>query len=539
MTSPMGFARALVIFTLIWAVIAGIWIAAGKLVTSGHVVDVMHATDAAMRIAEGQHAHLDFLTPLGILAFLPITWFLGAGFGAAQALIYANILIPLLFLPAMAYVAGSRMNLLVGVLFGLFCLVVGMGGVYGGTLSTVSMSLYYNRWGWMVAFVLVAAIMLDPKSERPITEGILIGACLSFFALLKMSYFVAFAPVVIVGLLTTRNTKLTLALALTGLAAIIVATITGGGVSYWAAYLHDLNFVRSSEVRPIPGASFTSILSGPKFIACTALLLAAVIGLRQAGQMRAGLLLMVLVPGFAFITYQNWGNDPKWLMVMAVLCFVWSTRLCDKRAIGTDGRSLFLALGIAASALSAPSFFNILNSPTRNLMANAAHYTPIFQDPTHKGLLIQSETAFTPTGTIDLPPVPVPDAARSQKEKRDKDPVIFGGVNIPECELKIGYFGKVLAISNDLKAQGYGEAVIGWAGAFNPLPLVGGFAREPSRPVWFYGGQTGIETADVVVVPTCSASFVPLRHYLNALNDSGRSISLVHETPHYRLFALN
>lgn len=539
MTKPMGFARALVILGVIWAVIAGIWIASGKLVTSGHVVDVLHATDAAMRIADGQHAHLDFLTPLGVLAFLPITWFLNAGFGADQALVYANIAIPLLFVPAIAYVAASRMTLVIGVLFALFCLVLGMGGVYGGTLSTVSMSLYYNRWAWMVAFIVVAAIMLDPKTERPILDGIIIGACLSFLALVKMSYFVAFAPVVVVGLLTARNHKFTIALCLTGLLAMIAATIVGGGFGYWAAYAHDLNFVRMSDVRPKPGADFTAILSGPKFIAGTAILLAAVIALRQAGQMRAGLLLMVLVPGFAFITYQNWGNDPKWLMVMAVLCFMWAVQLGDARSFGTDARSLFLALGIAASALTAPSFINILNSPARNFFADLADFTPIIQGPRHDGLRIQSATAFSPKGSIDLSPVPVPEGARSQKEKRDKDPVIFGGVEIAECGLKGGYFGNVLAISNDLKSAGFSEATIGFAGAFNPLPLVGGFAREPARPVWYYGGQTGLIDADFVVVPTCSASFGPLRHYLNALSESGTPINLVHETPHYRLFALN
>lgn len=495
----------------------------------------MHATEAASRLAEGQKAHLDFLTPLGIMAFWPIAQFLKAGFGAHHALMFANLAVPLVFLPAMAFVAATRMGRLHAILFGTFCITLGLGGVFGGTNGSVSMSLYYNRWCWMVAFVLIATIILDPKdqSRTSVIDGIIIGACLSFLALVKMSYFVAFAPAVVVGLLSLRHMPQLAAVAVTGLLAMGFATLIGGGIDFWTSYAADLNFVRTSEIRSKPGESFINILTGPKYLPATLILLIAVIGLRHAGFQRAGLVLLLLVPGLAFVTYQNWGNDPQWLVLIAVLCFVWAVQLAEKSAFGTDARTLFFSLGLAALVLGSPSFINVTTSVLRNLYADTDEYIALLDGENHAGLMILRKASFNAKGRTDLPPVIDP---MGKDEASDlAEPLIVGGVTLTDCSLSSGYYGKVRSISDDLKTRGYGGQMIGWAASFNPLPLVGGFAREPHRPVWYYGGATGLMDTTLVVLPTCPVVLDTFKNYVRTLQDEGVSFKIVVDTPHYRL----
>ncbi len=538
----VNYLRFLSIFAALWGCAAAIWLGAGHLAITGHEVDVLHVLEAAERLQNGARVHLDFLTPLGVLAFWPISLFLSAGFGADQALILANLAVPLLALPLLAFVAASRMGLGAGALFGLTAIGLGVGGVYGGTNETVSMSLHYNRWCWMFSFGLIALILLEPRGgegRRRAVEGVVVGALLSALVLTKISYFVSFAPVTLIWLLLWRDAWRLGGVAITG--ALIFGAVTAliGDLSVWHAYLGDLNFVRLSTIRPYPGASFTQVLARPAYLPGTLVLLAAVITLRRAGLARSGVLLLFLLPGFAFVTYQNWGNDPQWLLILGVVLFVLASKLpaSGSEFAGLAPHHLIRALGVAALALGAPSFLNVLGSPVRNFLADPEAFWSPLEGGQHAGLLMTKASAFAPKGRVDLPSIPKPQGIEAGINETDQVPVLVNGTVWPKCNLSGGYMGMAHAIARDLETAGFGEARIGWAASFNPLPLLGAFAREPDRQVWYYGGSRGILSADYVVLPKCPVTWDVFTHYVRALQSADVTLSLAFENEHFALYA--
>ncbi len=70
----------------------------------------MHLLQILLRMSEGQMPHLDFVTPIGILAFLPIVVFMKAGMDVGQAFMFGQVLVGALFFPAIWWVAMSRLG---------------------------------------------------------------------------------------------------------------------------------------------------------------------------------------------------------------------------------------------------------------------------------------------------------------------------------------------------------------------------------------------------------------------------------------------
>ena len=55
-----------------------------------HDGDMTHLLDLVFRMVEGQMPHLDFVTPLGILTYWPIAFFVDAGFGVGKSVILSQ-----------------------------------------------------------------------------------------------------------------------------------------------------------------------------------------------------------------------------------------------------------------------------------------------------------------------------------------------------------------------------------------------------------------------------------------------------------------
>ena len=70
------------------------------LVVNGHEGDLLHTLDAAMRLSLGEWPHTGFMTPLGVLAFAPISVFLSMGFGPGTAFRLGMVLVAGVLLPA-------------------------------------------------------------------------------------------------------------------------------------------------------------------------------------------------------------------------------------------------------------------------------------------------------------------------------------------------------------------------------------------------------------------------------------------------------
>ena len=62
------------------------------------------------RMADGQIPHLDFMTPIGALAFWPIAMLVKSGLGIGMAVIWSQVIAALIFLPMLVWVARSRLS---------------------------------------------------------------------------------------------------------------------------------------------------------------------------------------------------------------------------------------------------------------------------------------------------------------------------------------------------------------------------------------------------------------------------------------------
>ena len=96
-----------------------------------HEGDTMHLAELVFRMADGQWPHLDFMTPIGILALAPIAAFISWGAGLGHAIFYAQILVALvLFLPMMR-VGLSRLRGVWPYAYGGFVMLLCLALVHG------------------------------------------------------------------------------------------------------------------------------------------------------------------------------------------------------------------------------------------------------------------------------------------------------------------------------------------------------------------------------------------------------------------------
>jgi len=528
--------KVLLILVAVLVVEAIVLLWPGHLAISGHEVDVLHATEAAMRLSMGQAQHIDFMTPLGILAFKPISVFLDFGLGISAANMAGNLLIGALMIPGLCWVAARRLGPSMGLWFGVLTIIMVTAVVYGGDQATVSMSMYYNRWGWAAVFILAVLLLLPELGEvsRPRVDGVVIGALLAFLLLLKVTYFLVLAPAVAVVYFIDRDWQRLMSAVLTGLALCLVATFFLGGIGFWQHYFLDLLFVSGTEARPRPGSEFTETLALPSFFPGTICLLAAIVGLRTAGFSRAGLVLFLLAPGFVYITYQNWGNDTKWLLPLGFACFAWSRQMGETRVYGWEGRTYFLVLGFISLAIIAPSFVNMTSSPIRNAVVSGEDYVSIMRDPRHAGLIIERNRSFVAEATVGIESVRDPSPASDQDSE---DTLRLGDFDIPKCTLKTGYYGLMKHMADDLIAAGYGDRALALVDVANPLPLISQINRLDYASPWYYGGTRDARGAEFLVVPKCPISQPTFKAYLNALN-AGETRWVLEETqPHVWIFS--
>ena len=503
----------------LWLVEAALLLLPGHLAITGHEVDVLHAAEAAIRLSLGQTQHIDFLTPLGVLAFSPISLFLSLGFGISTANMAANLLIALCFIPVLSWVALRRMGGKMAFFFAGLTLIMITGVVYGGDQATVSMSMYYNRWGWAAVFVIVVLLLFPDQGDRPapLRDGVILGAMLGFLLLLKATFFITLAPVVLLVCLIDKAFRPLVAAILTGLIICGVATLAFGGIPFWAAYVSDMLFVSGSEVRPRPGKEIGELLSLPAFLPGSIILLASIMGLRSSGSMRDGLVLFLLAPAFVYITYQNWGNDAKWLLLLGFGALLWARESAGLEVYGYPRQTYFNIVAASALALIAPSFINLSTSPIRNMIASDDDYISVMKDPLHAGLIIERERSFVADAMVRVDGVV--DPSKGEEDKEDET-LHLSGFKVPRCNLKTGYYGLMRQMGAEYAASDYGDLPFAYVDVANPLPLIADVKRLDYASPWYYGGTRDAAGAEHLLVPKCPISEPTFKVYLDALNAS-------------------
>ncbi|MGC8201827.1 hypothetical protein ACP2AV_03880 [Aliiroseovarius sp. PTFE2010] len=536
MSRPNPFLFAVFLAAIV-AILGGAVLIGGRLLISNYEIDTLHFVQIVLRLDAGERIHHDFATPIGVLAFAPIHFWTGLGLPVAQAFPLGQMLVAALLAVPVWRAGTSRMRGAMPWIFGLGTLSLVLAMVFGDTSAALSVSMHYNRWAWGIAFAALAlAVLPDLGPRRPALDGVLIGLLMGVLAVLKLTYFVAFALPVLVAVVLVHGAR-TLGFAVIGGVAVGALVTLGYGPSYWPAYLADLRMVAGSELRAAPGASLSTVLAGPAYLGGTLCALLGAIFLRQSGQKAGGLLILILIPAFVYVTYQNFGNDPQWQILLGVLLITLRPENMHKGLFGIEARSALTALGIAAFALGFPSAVNTLKSPFRHFGGDLSDYIVFL--PEHaamRGVMVNAERQALMNMSMPLEdriPALKPYASDEREEIKSLE-----GVSFPRCTTTSGLVGMRRGMSAalaDLLPPGAG---IFETDTVNSIWLFGPYRRLKGGAVWYYGGLPGIEDASHVLVPMCP--FVPRARAaaIDALTQGAVPLQLVGVNDFFALYAI-
>lgn len=473
------------------AVLSVVSLAKGGLYVDRHEGDTLHLIEIVRRMGMGQWPHLDFSTPLGLFAFLPISVFVSAGFGVGISIVLGQVLFAALLLFPIWWTCYTRLNGRGAYVVAAVLIAMVLAMVHGETEANVSLSMHYNRWAWTLAILATMIAALPPlRSGSTLIDGIIIGAAMSFFVLGKVTYAVAFAPALIVALGMREQWKVFgIGVAVVATSAVLVALVAG--VAFWPAYVGDLLQVQGSEIRPRAGEDLASLVLGPEFLIPNIILAAGIFFLRKSDNPELGLVLALLAPAFVYVTYQNWGNDPKWLALLAILLY----------AGGGSRRTKLLAA--LAAILITPSFANMAISPVRHLLLNSENFTAAFKAAPH-------DDFFTPKVRVfrvqERRPglYSAPEFASLNGLPEQNDPVSFMGETYAECRQELGLLGFMQAVADDLEAYGVSaDQAVFTADTFGGFWMFGSFKPTPGGAPWYYGDLTGFDASKYLLVPIC------------------------------------
>lgn len=488
--------------------ISALLFAQNGLLITGHEGDLLHTLDLAFRMAAGQRQHIDTMTPLGHLAIWPIAALLEAGLPPGRALRLAEVGVAACLLPMVWWVSWSRLDGVLRYAFGLGVVLLPLALVFGGDEPSLSFSMYYNRWAWALAALVVAVLFLPARRGSVVADALVLGLCVAALLLIKATYVLALAPFGLAALAHDRQGRLFFAALLVLIAVLVAATIWLGGLEFWRAYLKDLLVTAASPLRPQPGETFANLLAKPAFLPGTLLALLAIVYWRKTGLAREGLLLLIAAPGWIYITYQNWGNDPKWLALLAVLLFARANPPGARPFWGVPARAFGQVLGAVAVVLILPSLFNIYTSPMRHALTSTKGFAPIFTDLRHDDILVKIATHRAPRTQSVLPGIlfaegaEAPEAEPKPTPGRDLIPA-----DLEECNTLTGLVGWQTQVAAEMGAV---ESAVGRqvlvADLLDALWLFGPFEPAPKGAPWYYGGDAGFEGAEFVLVPLCPLS---------------------------------
>lgn len=496
--------KTIVVTSFLFAVLAAMSVAAilkGGLYIGRHEGDTMHLMQIVFRMADGQVPHLDFMTPIGALAFWPIAMLVKAGNGIGMSVLWSQVIMAALFFPAIVWVARTRLSPVIGAMFGLFVLVLLLALVHGESQRSISMSMHYNRLAWAASFIAIVTALIPPKQGRGTVDGVIIGVMICVMVMIKMTYFVSFAAPILLALFMTGQKRAIVVGLITGL--VIAGAITlFVGLEFWFAYAQDLLSVAGSEVRAAPGEKLSAVMGAPAYIGGSLAVVAGVIFLRQAKVETGGLVLLLLVPGFFYVTYQNFGNDPQWLLLLAVLLLALREDVGDVvNGWGLNMRDALGVVAVAALALTAPSFFNLAYSPFRHMNVIEADYAPIMsRGGIHRDLQGLDLRVNRVDARVAMDGVV---AGLEPYAKRDAQPT-FMGETIPNCTVELGLPMIMETMVRDLEDAGLADGrSLFAADLFSSHWLFGDLEPIEQGAPWYYGGLPGIEDADYLLVPLC------------------------------------
>ncbi|MBV7409238.1 glycosyltransferase family 87 protein [Maritimibacter sp. DP1N21-5] len=502
-----GFRLALWLVGLI-VVLGGAAILKGGFYIGKHEGDTLHMVQMVLRMAGGDWPHLDFVTPIGVLAMAPIAWLVSLGMGVGHAILWSQVVVAVLLLPATWYVARTRFDGLLAFAFAGIVMVLTLALVHGEAERAVSISMHYNRWAWAVTFVVLAAAMLGSRAENKTLDGVIIGVGMAALVLLKFTYALAFFPAVLVALIQRGQGRAIWVGLLSAVIVFALVTLAAGTPLFWVAYLRDLATVASSPVRPQPGLPFGAVVGAPAYMAGSLALVLSVIWLRQSGRKVEGLVMLLLVPAFFYVTYQNFGNDPQWLPLVALILLVLVPAQGFRNAFGWDMRRVVTYTAVIMLALGAPSVINLAYSPFRHLIEDSDKYTSLLPGSgANDDIVTPTIRAHRVDAKIALDGPESPYSAFWEADFREGEDTEWRGETLANCTVELGTVAWFKTIADDLNARGLADGKTAFvADILNGFWLYGAFEPLEGNAPWYYGGLSGFANADYLLVPLCPLS---------------------------------
>ncbi len=524
-------------FVAVIVAMCGVSLLKGGVYIAKHEGDTYHMLEIIFRMADGQWPHLDFMTPIGALAAAPVALFVRLGYGVGMSFLMAQAIVIAFLLFPLWWAAWSRFTGFLPYLFGFFVIVLTVALVHGESEPSISLSMHYNRWAWAITFIAIAiAALPNQGTARPLLEGVILGAAMAALVMMKATYFAAFALPLAIALVLRGAVKTLVIAVLTGVA--IAGLITAfAGVEFWQAYFGDLLFVAQSEIRAAPSGSLKDVIAAPAHVGGSLLLVLGVILLRQADQGIGGLILLLLVPGFFFVTYQNYANDPQWLLLLGLLLLAMLPNVEMRNGLGWDLRTALMLTATASFALAAPSFLNLAYSPFRHYKIDVAKYTPLIpRSGVHSDLQVAKLRGERVFARMPQDGQGSPYASYAAGTKID-EPLVFMGETLPECETDLGLpvFFDAIAVDLDEAGLTQGRRLLA-ADLFSSYWLFGPLEPLKGGAPWYYGGLPGFDSADYLLVPLCPIIPRVRQMILEAVKDSGIPLTEFRRTPLYILY---
>jgi len=367
----------------------------------------------------------------------------------------------------------------------------------------------------------------------------LIGALGALLLLLKITYFVVLGPVAVLALLGMHGLRSMIAALVAGVAAVALVTI-GNGVSFWTAYLADLQHVAGNPIRPYVGLTFDKVIAGPTHIAGTLLAIAALILVRQASSKATGYAMLLLVPGLFYVTYQNFGNGSVWLLFLPIWMLSLRGHAGDGQVFGVDRAVAINAVAISSFAVSFPLLFNLATSPISHASFDKDRFMPMLPaEAGHQDVFIRADRAYTMPAQVFRDDEPGPWS--KYREAAALGPVHqFEGIEFPNCEWMAGSRAMFETLGEDLAKAGLPESsrlltadLLSAFWFFAPVVPAKGSAP------WYYGGLSGIENTDYVMIPKCGFVTHVRGVIISEMKASDLSVELVRDNELYALFRVS
>ena len=526
---------------------AGLTLGSGRLHITGHEVDLVHSLDIAYRLADGAVPHRDYMSPLGVFAFLPVTFFLERGYGPGTAFLLGQAMVAALVLPGVWWIGASRLGGWLRVGFGVIMMIMATALVFGGETPALTLAMYYNRWAWVLTALVVVAILLPARAgwRAPVVDGAVMGAAGAALLMIKVTYVLALAPAVLVFLARERAWAVALGGAAAALGVLGAVHVAYGGLAFWTAYAGDLMAVATGPMRRYPGVALGDLLASPSALPMSLAGLAAIVLWRRAGLSAQGLYLLLLAPGFVYIVYQNWGNDPKWLLLLAVALIALRDRCAGTRLMRMDGRMAASGLAVLMLVLYFPSMTNMATSGMRNLAQSGEDFVPLLPGLERADIVVETGRKYQgraerPYTAITMPDDIAADAAGAEDgEAEEETPVTFevAGERFTECDLTGGFTGWMWTAADQLGAVE--EAVGAHVYVADIYDFLWLFA--PTQPTvgagpWYYADDGVLDGVTHLLVPRCAVSAMARREKLADIAEAGWRLAEVIRTDLFILY---